>query len=264
MIKIKELYVYPIKSLKGISLDTAEITETGIKYDRYWMLTDENGLFITQREIPKLAMFHVRISSEYLVVQFKNEKIKIPIKLAHKEMKACEIWEEKINGYKESDAINHWFSTILGQKVFLVRNAELPKRSIKNHIESFVNFTDSQQYLILGQSSLDNLNTKLDQSISIDRFRPNIVFSNSDIHIEDSWSEIQIGTSKFTLTKACSRCNIITIDQETSEAGKEPLKTLTKYRFKENNVLFGQYLKLIASDDKLLKVGDEITVLKEK
>jgi len=228
------------------------------------MLTDENGLFITQREIPKLALFHVSISSDHLVVQFENKKINIPKTLAHKEIKACEIWEEKINGHQESDVINHWFSTILGQKVFLVRNAERPKRPIKSHNESFVNFTDSQQYLILGQSSLDNLNTKLDQPISIDRFRPNIVFSNSDIHIEDSWSEIQIGASKFTLTKACSRCNIITIDQETSEAGKEPLKTLAKYRFKDNNILFGQYLKLIASGDKLLKVGDEISVIKKK
>ena len=264
MIKIKEIYVYPIKSLKGISLKTAEISETGIKYDRYWMLIDENGNFITQREIPKLTMFHVSFLSDHLVVRFENKTISIPKTLTIKDIQECEIWEEKINGYKENDKINNWFSNILDKKVFLVRNTELPKRTIKNIENSFINFTDGQQYLILGQSSLDNLNTKLDQPVNIDRFRPNIVFSNADIHIEDSWNEIQIGKSKFMLTKTCARCNIIAIDQTTSINGKEPLKTLAKYRFKDNKILFGQYLKLIDSPDNLLQIGDKITVLKKK
>lgn len=262
MIKITALYLYPIKSLKGISLQEAEISETGIKYDRYWMLVDENGDFITQREIPKLALFQVSIHAEYLTVRFDNTAINIPKTLATKEIKACEIWEEKLNGYKESDEINNWFSALLDKKVFLVRNAELPKRGIKNYANSFVNFTDSQQYLIFGQSSLDHLNTKIDQAIPADRFRPNIVFSKSEAHIEDSWKEIQIGASNFIITKPCARCIITTINQATGIAGKEPLKTLAKYRFKDNNVEFGQYLKLTNSTDNLLKIGDEITVKK--
>jgi uncharacterized protein YcbX len=263
MIIIKELYVYPIKSLKGISLKQAEISETGIKYDRFWMLVDQNGDFITQREISKLALFQVSIHDKHLTVRFESKAINIPKTLVTKELKPCEIWEEKLNGYKESDEINNWFSSILDEKVFLVRNAELPKRSIKHYEDSFVNFTDSQQYLIFGQSSLDNLNAKMDHPIPADRFRPNIVFSKSDVHFEDSWKEIQIGASNFIITKACGRCAITTINQKTGEAGKEPLKTLAKYRFMDNNVIFGQYLKLISSADNLLKIGDEITVLTE-
>jgi len=263
MIKIKKLYVYPIKSLKGISLQQAEISETGIKYDRYWMLVDKNGDFITQREIPKLALFLVSIHAEYLTVRFENTAINIPKTLTNKEIKACEIWEENINGYKESDEINNWFSNLLDKKVFLVRNAELPKRGIKNYADSFVNFTDSQQYLIFGQRSLNHLNEKLDQPIPADQFRPNIVFSESEAHIEDSWKEIQIGESNFIITKPCVRCIITTINQKNGIAGKEPLKTLAKYRFKDNNVEFGQYLKLISSTTNLLKIGDEITVISE-
>lgn len=263
MIKIKKLYVYPIKSLKGISLQQAEISETGIKYDRYWMLVDKNGDFITQREIPKLALFLVSIHAEYLTVRFENTAINIPKTLTNKEIKACEIWEENINGYKESDEINNWFSNLLDKKVFLVRNAELPKRGIKNYADSFVNFTDSQQYLIFGQRSLNHLNEKLDQPIPADQFRPNIVFSGSEAHIEDSWKEIQIGESNFIITKPCVRCIITTINQKNGIAGKEPLKTLAKYRFKDNNVEFGQYLKLISSTTNLLKIGDEITVISE-
>tara|TARA_B100000809_G_C15084018_1_gene510731 strand:+ start:733 stop:1551 length:819 start_codon:yes stop_codon:yes gene_type:complete len=263
MIKIKELYVYPIKSLKGISIKQAEISETGIKYDRYWMLVDQHGDFITQREIPKLALFQVSIHNEHLTVRFESKEINIPKALVTEELKACEIWEEKLNGYKESDEINNWFSSILDKKVFLVRNAELPKRSIKHYEDSFVNFTDSQQYLIFGQSSLDNLNAKIDPPIHADRFRPNIVFSKSDAHFEDSWKEIQIGASNFIITKACGRCVITTINQKTGLVGKEPLKTLAKYRFIDNHVIFGMYLKLINSADNLLKIGDEITMISE-
>lgn len=264
MIKITALYVYPIKSLKGISLQEAEISATGIAYDRYWMLVDENGDFMSQREHAILALFQVSMQSDHISVRFENKTINIPKTLTTKNFKAVVIWEENVNGYQESDEINEWFSNILNKKVFLVRNAELPKRSIKEAKYSFVNFVDSQQYLVIGQSSLDHLNSKLSQPIPIDRFRPNIVFSTSTAHIEDTWSEIQMGSSKFMQTKPCGRCNVITINQETAVAGKEPLKTLVKYRFKDNHIFFGQYLKLIDSPNKLLKVGYELTVISAK
>jgi uncharacterized protein YcbX len=264
MIKITALYVYPIKSLKGITLQQADISETGIAYDRFWMLVNENGDFLSQREHAILALFKVSMQSDSFTVSFDEKSIKIPKTLTTKNIKECELWEEKLNGYTESDEINNWFSNILNIKVFLVRNSEQPKRTTKEGNDTYVNFTDSQQYLIIGQSSMDNLNDKLEQPINIDRFRPNIVFSISGAHEEDTWSEIQIGASTFTQIKPCGRCNVITINQDTAIAGKEPLKTLAKYRFKDNNVYFGQYLKLTESSNKLLQVGDQLTVLCEK
>lgn len=264
MIKITALYVYPIKSLKGIALQEAKLSETGFAYDRFWMLVDENGDFMSQREHAILALFKVSMYNDYITVRFDDKAINIPKKLAKKEVKECELWEEKLNGYKESDAINTWFSNILSQKVFLVRNTEIKQRSTKESVETPVNFVDSQQYLIIGQSSIDHLNSKLEQAIDVNRFRPNIVFSTSNAHVEDTFKEIQISTSKFIQIKPCGRCNVITINQDTAEAGKEPLKTLAKYRFKDNNVYFGQYLKLIDSPNNLLKVGDELTILSKK
>jgi uncharacterized protein YcbX len=264
MIKITEIYVYPIKSLKGIALNEAELTETGIKYDRFWMLVDQDGNFLSQREYAQLALFEVSIHQEHLTVRYENQQINIPKTLNTKTHKATVIWEEHVNGFSESDEINQWFSNILNQQVLLVRNTKHSERSTKESENTLVNFVDSQQYLIFGQSSLNHLNNQLDQPIPSNRFRPNIVFSESEPHIEDTWSEIQIGTSKFIQIKPCGRCNVTTINQDTAKAGKEPLKTLAKYRFNDNNVEFGQYLKLTESTNHLLKIGDKITVISKK
>jgi uncharacterized protein YcbX len=262
MFKIKELYVYPIKSLKGISISSAQISETGISYDRYWMLVDESGKFITQREIPLLATFQTNLSPKHLTVLFEDKKINIPKVLITKEKIACTIWEDdQLICYKEKEEINAWFSEILNQKVFLVRMAPSTKRAIKQDKNSFINFVDDNQYLLLGQASLDYLNSKLEKPISSDRFRPNIVFENGTAHIEDTWKTIVIGNSKFSVTKACARCKIIAINQENGLLGKEPLKTLASYRLKDKKVYFGQYLKLISSTDRTLKIGDELNIL---
>lgn len=261
--KIKELYVYPIKSLGGISLKEAKLSDTGIQFDRYWMLVDEEGKFITQREFPQLALFQLQLFEKSIVVTFNKDVIEIPIHVENLKTLQCEIWKDNVLGLKQSDVINNWFSEKLESKVFLVRKDETDNRNIRNDENTFVNFSDGDQYLIIGEESVNYLNEKLESKVEIDRFRPNIVFEKGEPHIEDFWDTIQIGDSNFQTTRLCSRCKIITINQQTGifDEDLEPLKTLGVYRLKNRKIMFGQYLKLINSKNNSIKVGDELKVI---
>ena len=110
--QITDLYVYPIKSLAGIRLEQAKLSETGIQFDRYWMLVKPNGMFITQREIPKLVLFYLELTEETLKVSYQDKMIAIPKKTTHFEELECELFGNKVLGYKESDEISNWFSSI--------------------------------------------------------------------------------------------------------------------------------------------------------
>ncbi|MEL6719116.1 MAG: MOSC N-terminal beta barrel domain-containing protein [Bacteroidota bacterium] len=259
--KVTGLYVYPIKSLGGISLETAIITETGFAYDRYWMLVDENGIALTQREYPMLALFGVELLQDNVVVQLKGKELKIEKQKEDSEPMQCTLFGNGVAAIQEKAEYSEWFSDLLQTKVYLVRKATNPKRFVKNHPDAIVNFPDSNPFLILGESSLMNLNSKLDTPVPMNRFRPNIIFSESTPHIEDQWDSIQISDAIFEVTKPCARCNLTTIDQSTAAVGVEPLRTLTQYRRFDRKVLFGQYLKTINKKVGEIKVGDELHIL---
>lgn len=260
MFEISELYVYPIKSLGGIALNEAQLSESGIEYDRYWMLIDNKGTFITQRDIPELALFRLKFLNDTLIVAYKDQEIAIPLKIKEPAPVVGHIWKEDVKVAKESDEISNWFSTVLGEKLFLVRKADNNLRHVKKHKDSFINFSDTDQYLIAGQSALDHLNSQLENQLNMNRFRPNIVFKGGVFHAEDSWKSISIGDSRFEVTNPCARCKLTTIDQESAQLGKEPLKTLSKYRRFDGEILFGQYLKLLSRHGQLIKIGDRIIV----
>ncbi len=256
---ISQLYVYPIKSLKGIALQQAELTPTGFAYDRYWMLVDQEGKAITQREIPELALFRPQFDKEQLIVSYQNEQLKIPLHRppVKKEIE-IQFFDKRFMGSIEATTINEWFSDMLNQSIYLVRPSLLKERFMRRHPDAKINFPDSSQYLILGEASLHNLNTQLDTSIDINRFRANIIFTGGAAHDEDEWQSVQIGTATFQKNKLCARCIMTTIDQKNATLSKEPLKTLAKYRKKGNKVLFGSYLKLMNGVSSNLTIGDTI------
>src|SRR5690606_28095292 len=116
-----------------------------------------------------------------------------------------------------------------------------------------VSFADAMPYLIIGQRSLDDLNDKLQEPLPMNRFRPNLVFSGGEAFAEDSWERVRIGECTFKVTKPCARCVLTTVDQETGNTGKEPLKTLATYRSVDKKVLFGQ--NMIALTTGTVKIG---------
>lgn len=264
MYQITGLYVYPIKSLGAVTLSEAELSETGFAYDRFWMLVDEVGNFLTQRVLPILARFEVALTQEHLQISFEGSQLKVPKILATPtEEMDCQVFGIPLKGALELPAAHAWFSEQLGRKVFLLRKT-LPRRAVKGHEEVSINFSDTNQYLLLGTASLEQLNSKLETPVPMNRFRPNIVFEGGTPHLEDEWQHLQIGTHQFASTKLCGRCKVITVNQETAEVGKEPLKTLATYRTINQKVCFGQLLKLTSSEKGQVKVGDMIEVLSSK
>ncbi len=260
--KLQDIYIYPIKSLGGIRLERATVKTKGFEWDRRWMLVDEEGKFMTQRALHHMALLQLRLLQDGLEVfhkQNRQQSIFIPFQPETQQLIPVTVWADQVEGQIVSQAANKWFSEMLDmpcQLVFMPENSERKieaKYAVQNET---VSFADAMPYLLIGQSSLDDLNQKLDNPVPMARFRPNLVFSGGHAFQEDEWDEIQIGACTFKVTKPCARCVLTTVDQDTGIKGKEPLKTLASYRTENKKVLFGQ--NLIALKTGELKVGDEV------
>ncbi len=263
--KVTGLYIYPIKSLQGISMQEAEVLERGFKHDRRWMLVNEANLLITQRTHPHLSQISIALTDNNIVASHKNlPDLEIPLKLEGEDHIRVTVWDDQVNALEASTAINEWFSKIAGEScklAFMPEDASRPvnpKRAINGEN---VSFADGYPYLIIGQDSLDDLNSRMDVDIPMHRFRPNIVVEGSKAYEEDEWNDIQIGEVKFHVTHPCKRCVFTTIDQETGKKGLEPMKTLATYRREGKEVIFG--VNSLALYEGRIKVGDEIDLINE-
>lgn len=263
--KLSQIFIYPIKSLGGISLSASNVEERGLEHDRRWMLIDENDSFLTQRQYPQMALLNVNIEGEFLTVSLQNnesEKISLPLFSSSKKTLKVKIWDDTCTAELISREADNWFSEILKIKCRIVHMPDSTKRLVDRQYspeEKSVSFADGYPFLIIGQASLDNLNEKLPQPLPVNRFRPNLVFTGGEPFEEDKWEKIKIGEVVFSALKPCARCVITTIDQETAERGIEPLATLASYRKKENKVLFG--MNLICHSTGTINLEDEITFL---
>lgn len=267
-ILLSGLYIYPIKSLGGISLTAANLEKRGLQYDRRWMLIDEDGLFITQRKYHDLALLQVNIADGQLIISHKNDPAKtisFTIGERHGEKIEVTVWDDQCAGIEVSPLLSAWFTDFLEMKVRLVEMPEEEERKVDPRYaidEEIVSFADGYPCLLIGQSSLDGLNEKLDQKIAMDRFRPNLVFTGGDAHHEDSIATFEISGIHFTAVKPCARCVLITVDQQTGKKSAEPLKTLAGYRTRNKKIMFGQ--NLIHSGSGTIHIGDELIVTSSK
>lgn len=264
MLRVSQLIIYPIKSLGGIALSTAQLTDRGLQHDRRWMLIDENNRFLSQREHAQLALFKLEVLTDTLKVTYTTDgsAINIPFVPLKDELLNVTIWDDTCAGQLVSDAVDAWFTVKLGSPTRLVympdetHRATDPRYTTPGTIASFA---DAYPALLIGQQSLNDLNSRLAEPLPMNRFRPNIVFEGGEPYSEDLMNHIQINGIDMYGVKLCARCVMTTIDQETIAKSKEPLKTLAGYRRKGAKILFGQNLAFNATD--VLNVGDEITVL---
>jgi uncharacterized protein YcbX len=264
-LEVQDIFIYPIKSLGGIRLSEALVKEKGFQHDRRWMLVDEQGLFISQRDHPQLALLSVELCENDLTVFVRTEKtnsIKIPLELANGPEILVTIWDDQVLAKVVDPEIGRWFSDYLGIEVNLVVMPESSHRKVDQRYAvngESVSFADGMPYLLIGQESLNDLNSRLERPVPMDRFRPNIVFSGGSPFLEDSLREIKIGEVEFQIVKPCARCIMTTVDQETGKKGKEPLKTLSGYRTLNSKVYFGQ--NVVALRTGKVKIGDPIQPL---
>jgi uncharacterized protein len=270
MLQLSEIWIYPVKSLGGIALQQSKVTDRGLEHDRRWLLVDENACFITQREYPKLALFQPEITGDFLKISHKVSQESIAVSLyptfseTEPSIKVT-VWEDVVEAYEMSPKVSDWFSKILG---FAVRLVYMPDGSLRKVDPDFAvssndvtSFSDGFPFLIIGQSSLDDLNSRLAEALPIRRFRPNFVFSGGEAYEEETWREFTMGTLSFYGVKPCGRCVMTMVNPESGVvSGKEPLFTLSKYKKVGEKVIFGQ--NVIAQQQGSVAVGDAVSVVK--
>ena len=260
MLQLSEIWIYPIKSMGGIRLQSSKVAEKGLTFDRRWMLIDENNKFITQRVHPILALFKLEKQEDAFRIAFNGDSILLPLtKIPIGQPIKATIWDDEVITQEVSPFISNWISEKIGMSSKLVAFPENNSRPVDPsyaiHQEQ-VSLADGYPLLIIGQNSLNDLNHKLVSPVPMNQFRPNLVFTGGLPYQEDSWKYFSIGKNKFVGVKPCSRCVLTTVDQETGKQGKEPLATLATYRKKDNKIYFGQ--NVLAINYHEIHEGDEI------
>ncbi|HZX73180.1 MAG TPA: MOSC N-terminal beta barrel domain-containing protein, partial [Cyclobacteriaceae bacterium] len=200
---LTEIWIYPIKSLAGIRLPKASVMGKGLRYDRRWMLVDDQGRFLTQREHPEMALFSISMTTDSfhilshqkstkgssILLPFENKKLKTAMKV--------QIWDDEVNAEEVDPNLSNWFSECLTLPCKLVFFPETNTRHVDiNYAKQNdqVSLADAYPYLIIGESSLADLNEKLEDPIHMNRFRPNFVFTGGQAFEEDHWNNFRIGS----------------------------------------------------------------------
>lgn len=259
------IFIYPVKSLGGIALDKAPVKNKGLEFDRRWMLIDGSGVAMTQRSYPEMALFRPRIDNGMLTIRYtRGEKIfsSCDFDLSMppvNETIGARVWDDNVAVREVEPSISKWFTHHLGTACKLVAFPEENPRPVNPKYsvgESQVSLADAYPFLIIGQSSLDDLNRRLAEPVPMNRFRPNFVFTGGAPYQEDGWRNFTIGRIPFVGVKNSDRCVLTTVNQDTAEKGAEPLRTLSMYRKIENKVYFGQ--NIIALKQGEVSVGDRV------
>ena len=269
---LSEINIYPVKSLAGITLKEAKIERRGLEFDRRWLLVDENNKFLTQREFPKMATVKTEVAADGLQVSCNGNSLEIAFEPETVETKTVKIWSNRCRAKIYDAAVNEWFSDVLETRCRLVVMPEATERKVdyfyRVREDDHVSFADAYPFLLIGENSLADLNSRLKEDLPMNRFRPNLVVADSEGFAEDGWKKIRIGEAVFHVVKPCARCVMTTIEQTTGEKdGKEPLKTLASFRIPKRSlkkkILFGQNL-IAETAGARLRVGDKIEVLETK
>lgn len=243
-IRVSEIVVFPIKSLRGVSLPRWTIEKRGLQHDRRWMLVDSDGVFLTQRKLYNMALFDTEILESGLRVHLDGRRaLDVPYEPCGAP-RVVQVWSQECEAMAVSDEADAWFTEALGQDCSLVYMPESTQRPIRAGIEGrddIVGFADAHPILVAGLGSIDDLNSRMEAPIPIRRFRANLVLSGSAAFAEDEWTQISIGPVELTRTRQCGRCAVPTIDIETGRPSDEPLRTLNAYRKFDTMVCFGSY-----------------------
>jgi uncharacterized protein len=268
MMQISQLFIYPVKSLSGIAKQSIEITSTGFKHDRRWMLVDENNVFLSQRTHSQMALLQTAEKENGITIFNKQNPggaIIIPFENKYNEKIKVTVWDDVCDAIEVDKNLNKWFSDMLHINCKLVYMPDDTKRLVDKRYaanDEVTSFSDGYPILMIGQQSLDNLNRKLTDALPINRFRPNIVFTGGHAHIEDEMAAFTIDEINFLGVKPCSRCVMTTINQQTAQGGKEPLKTLATYRQKNNKIYFGQ--NVLQQQNGIISIGNEIKIIQQQ
>lgn len=264
--KLAGLWCYPVKSCAGIPLSRAGVGQRGILFDRQWMLVDGGGRFVTQRQHPRMALIQPRLEAGALVLEAPGrEPLSVPLDPGTGRTVSVQIWQDRCDAAAVDGAADRWFSEFLGLAVRLVflprdrRRAVSPEFALPG---DEVGFADGFPFLLIGAGSLADLGERMGTTLSVRRFRPNLLITGAPPYAEDRWARVRIGELVFRVAKPCSRCVITTVDPQTGVRDLDTLGALRRYRQRGNRVYFGQ--NLIHDSPGELALGDDVVVIEEK
>lgn len=245
MIVVSSLIYYPIKACRGFEVDTACVERMGLRDDRRMMVVTPAGEFLTQREFPRLALVTPTLREGGLELSAPGyDSIQLGIQTSGTPWSVT-VWKSKgVHAIDQGEEAARWFSDWLGTDVRLVHIADSYKRLVNEsyavHPDDHTGFADGYPILLTSEEGLQDLNTRLESPVPMNRFRPNLVVKGCLPFEEDTWNRIRIGDVELAVVKPCARCEVTTIDKDTLEQSKEPLKTLGKYRKQALGAIFGQ------------------------
>ncbi len=260
--KVVALYLFPVKSLAPVKVDSLTCSEAGPLFDREWMLVDDAGKFLTQRELPRMALVQPELdfAEERLVLSAPgmSEKLAVSFSLRDKVPTKAMVWTDEVGVYDMGPEAAQWLSKFLEREVRLVRVLVGEREKSGDEARS-LRLQDDYPLHVISLASLKDLNARLPSPIEALRFRPNIILDGETPWAEDKWENVKIGAATFPVGRACTRCAITTVNPATGEKGNEPLKTLAGFRRNaKNKIEFGLYLHSV--DKAELTMGMSVTV----
>lgn len=238
------------------------LDDRGPRGDRRFMVVDEEGRFVSQREEPRLCLVGTGVDGASLTLSAGGSEVRVPRAPSAGEELEVEIWSSRVRAIQPSVEASAFFSEHLGRELRFVYMPDASRRPIappRGRPGDLVSFSDAYPLLMISEESLAGLNERLEVPLPMDRFRPNIVVAGGAPHAEDDLEVFRIGEVSFRNVKPCDRCSVTTVDPETGERGKEPLRALAEYRKWDGQVWFGT--NLIHDGRGTLSLGDPITPL---
>ena len=285
--KISEVNIYPIKSLRGNAVTEALVEKRGLRHDRRWIITDREGMFLTQREFPRMTLIGVDVGEEQVVLRAPGmAELTIPHQPAEGPRRPVTVWNSTVEAAEYPNDVNQWLSEAIGGECVLFGMPVAAERHVNplfDRGDDLVSFADGYPLLLIGEGSLAELNRRIAANggngsvspLEMRRFRPNLVVAGSEPFEEDTWARIRVGEAIFRVVRPCARCAITTVDPDRGEFdGKEPLKTLATFRMAKdvfpdkleelalqpNYVLFGENL-IPENPGVTIRTGDVVEVL---
>jgi uncharacterized protein YcbX len=260
--RLSQIFIYPIKSARGIAVPETQVLSSGLRQDRRWMVVDEHGMFLSQRKLPRMVLIEPRFAGPDLVLTAPGmSPLVIPRWAGDGEWIPVRIWRDHLKLPHPNQGYSDWFSTFLGSRCRLVYLPDEVTRYVEAPFDDpkwRVSLADGYPLLVVTQSSLDLLNAKLASPIGMERFRPNLVIAGATPHAEDSWTGLQIGSVELAIVKPCARCSTVLVDPTTARVGREPLRTLAEYRRMPRSVMFAQNALVVTPGQ--LRVGTAVEI----
>lgn len=260
--RVSDLFIYPIKSCRGIRVERMAFGAFGPANDRAWMVVTPGGDMIAQAKCPRLCLVNTALGDDGVLTVSADgyTSLSIAPDAAGKVRRKARIRVDRVDAIDEGAAAAQWFTALLAEPARLVRVDPAGSRVSARVTRAPVAFADLGSVLVISSESLADLNARLESPLPMDRFRPNIVVEGCDPYAEDAWKKIRVGGVTLRGMIRCARCVVTTTNQETGERAVEPLRTLASYRKPalRGGPVFGKYFGYVDGD--AICVGDEVRV----